>query len=298
MEKKKFDGSISEIMVAYDPDGRLDFEPVRRMVEFQVKSHIDGLFMGGLSTQTYLLSVPEKRQVGEELMKAAAGRVPVMMNVMEDSIADAKALVQAYMDMGVDGVCISQPSVFPYTEQALYEFFHEVLPREYPAYLYNVPQTGNTLSPRLTARIANDHPNVLGYKDSTQNISALQELMSMVEKEDFQYISGSDAMTLPMMAVGGAGVISAVSVPFPKVVLNITEAFFRGDMEGAMEANRFCMKVRRLLKTATDMNGYYYACELLGMPFPGRRLPRHMTTITQEQKTVIREGLLEMGLIH
>ena len=74
-------------------------------------------------------------------MKAAAGRVPVMMNVMEDSIADAKELVQAYMDMGVDAVCISQPSVFPYTGQALYEFFDELIPENYPTYLYNVPQT-------------------------------------------------------------------------------------------------------------------------------------------------------------
>ena len=116
--------------------------------------------MGGLSTQTYLLSMEEKKQVCAELMNAAAGRVPVMMNVMEDSIRDAKELVEAYMEIGVDAVCISQPSVFPYTEQALYEFFDEVIPAEYPTYIYNVPQTGNTLSPRLTARIANDHANV------------------------------------------------------------------------------------------------------------------------------------------
>lgn len=60
MNKKKFDGSISEIMVAYKPNGDLDFEPVKKMVEFQVENHIDGLFMGGLSTQTYLLSMEEK----------------------------------------------------------------------------------------------------------------------------------------------------------------------------------------------------------------------------------------------
>ena len=77
MNKKKFDGSISEIMVAYKPNGDLDFEPVKKMVEFQVENHIDGLFMGGLSTQTYLLSMEEKKQVCAELMNAAAGRVPV-----------------------------------------------------------------------------------------------------------------------------------------------------------------------------------------------------------------------------
>ena len=62
MNKKKFDGSISEIMVAYKPNGDLDFGPVKKMVEFQVENHIDGLFMGGLSTQTYLLSMEEKKQ--------------------------------------------------------------------------------------------------------------------------------------------------------------------------------------------------------------------------------------------
>lgn len=297
MNKKKFDGSISEIMVAYKPNGDLDFEPVKKMVEFQVENHIDGLFMGGLSTQTYLLSMEEKKQVCAELMNAAAGRVPVMMNVMEDSIRDAKELVEAYMEIGVDAVCISQPSVFPYTEQALYEFFDEVIPAEYPTYIYNVPQTGNTLSPRLTARIANDHANVLGYKDSTQNISGLQDLISQVKNLDFQYIAGSDAMTLPMMALGGVGVISAISVPFPKVVLDITDKFFAGDFEGALNAHRFSMRVRKLLKTATDMNGYYYACELLGMPFNGTRMPKNMTMVTDEQKMIIKTGLQEMKLI-
>ena len=276
MNKKKFDGSISEIMVAYKPNGDLDFEPVKKMVEFQVENHIDGLFMGGLSTQTYLLSMEEKKQ---------------------DSIRDAKELVEAYMEIGVDAVCISQPSVFPYTEQALYEFFGEVIPAQYPTYIYNVPQTGNTLSPRLTARIANDHANVLGYKDSTQNISGLQDLISQVKNPDFQYIAGSDAMTLPMMALGGVGVISAISVPFPKVVLDITDKFFAGDFEGALNAHRFSMRVRKLLKTATDMNGYYYACELLGMPFNGTRMPKNMTMVTDEQKMIIKTGLQEMKLI-
>lgn len=201
------------------------------------------------------------------------------------------------MEIGVDAVCISQPSVFPYTEQALYEFFDEVIPAEYPTYIYNVPQTGNTLSPRLTARIANDHANVLGYKDSTQNISGLQDLISQVKNPDFQYIAGSDAMTLPMMALGGVGVISAISVPFPKVVLDITDKFFAGDFEGALNAHRFSMRVRKLLKTATDMNGYYYACELLGMPFNGTRMPKNMTMVTDEQKMIIKTGLQEMKLI-
>lgn len=297
MIKKKFDGSISEIMVAYHPNGELNFEPVRKMVDYQVKNGIDGLFMGGLSTQTYLLTLEEKKRVCEELADAAAGRVPVMMNVMEDSISDTKKLVQDYIDIGVDAVCISQPSVFPYTEQALIEFFDEVIPEEYPTYIYNVPQTGNTLSPRVVAQIANSHPNVLGYKDSTQNISALQDVLLQVKNPEFQCLAGSDALTLPMLSVGGAGVISATSVPFPKVILAVTDAWFNEDPLEAMRAMKFSMRVRKLLKTASDMNGYYYACELLDMPFYGTRMPRNMTYVTEEQKATIKAGLLEMKLI-
>lgn len=133
--------------------------------------------MGGLSTQTYLLTMEEKRRVGEELCNAAAGRVPVMMNVMEDSIKNAKQLVQDYMDIGVDAVCISQPSVFPYTEQALVEFFDEVIPEDYPTYIYNVPQTGNTCR-RDGCTIANAHPNVPGLTRIARRTSpALQILL-------------------------------------------------------------------------------------------------------------------------
>lgn len=201
------------------------------------------------------------------------------------------------MDIGVDAVCISQPSVFPYTEQALVEFFDEVIPEDYPTYIYNVPQTGNTMSPRTVARIANAHPNVLGYKDSTQNISALQDLLLQVNDPDFQCIAGSDALTLPMLAVGGVGVISATSVPFPKVILAITDAWYNDDPIGAMQAQKFSMKVRKLLKTASDMNGYFYACELLDMPFHGTRMPHNMTYVTDEQKAFIKAGLQEMKLI-
>lgn len=297
MNKKKFDGTISEIMVAYTPSGALDLEPVKKMIDYQVENKIDGLFMGGLSTQTYLLSMEEKKQVCETLCSAAAGRVPTMMNIMEDSIADAKELMQSYMDIGVDAVCLSQPSVFPYTEQALFEFFDEVIPEEYPTYIYNVPQTGNAMSPRLVARIANAHPNVLGYKDSSQNIVAIQDVLAFTENKDFQCISGSDALTLPMMSVGGTGVISATSVPFPKVILAITDAFYRGDMQEAIKAQAFSMELRRLLKKATDMNGYYYACELIGIPFHGTRMPKNMTAMTDEQKQIIKSGLIEMKLL-
>lgn len=77
-------------------------------------------------------------------------------------------------------------------------------------------------------------------------------------------------------------------MPFPKVVLDITDKFFAGDFEGALNAHRFSMRVRKLLKTATDMNGYYYACELLGMPFNGTRMPKNMTMVTDEQKMIDR----------
>ena len=82
------------------------------------------------------------------------------------------------------------------------EFFDEVIPEDYPTYIYNVPQTGNTMSPRTVARIANAHPNVLGYKDSTQNISALQDLLLQVNYPDFQCIAGSDALS-SLFILGG-----------------------------------------------------------------------------------------------
>ena len=93
------------------------------------------------------------------------------------------------------------------------------------------------------------------------------------------------------------GVISATSVPFPKVILAITDAWYNDDPIGAMQAQKFSMKVRKLLKTASDMNGYFYACELLDMPFHGTRMPHNMTYVTDEQKAIIKAGLQEMKLI-
>ena len=85
--------------------------------------------------------------------------------------------------------------------------------------------------------------------------------------------------------------------PFPKVILAITDAWYNDDPIGAMQAQKFSMKVRKLLKTASDMNGYFYACELLDMPFHGTRMPHNMTYVTDEQKAFIKAGLQEMKLI-
>ena len=217
MRKEKFDGSISEIMVAYQPNQELDFGPVRKN--------------GGVSDQkrhrrpvygrTFDADVPADHGGKAPRRRGAVQRCGRPRSGHDERYGGLhqktpKQLVQDYMDIGVDAVCISQPSVFPYTEQALVEFFDEVIPEDYPTYIYNVPK------PAIPCRRGRLHglptPTRTSWatKDSTQNISALQDLLLQVNYPDFQCIAGSDALTLPMLAVGGVGVISATSVPFPE----------------------------------------------------------------------------------
>ena len=297
--KLKFKGAITEINCDFNDDGTINHNGIADIVDYQISQGISGLFINGMATEPYAMTLKEQASLAVTACKAANGRVPVMCNICPTSPANAIKLLELYEAAGTDAISAIALPFYPYTEDALYDHFSRLAKAtQLPFYIYNAPQTGNTMSPALTAKIVNEHKNVIGYKDSTQSVIHLATLMNLVKTENFEYLAGSDGTTLSTMALGGCGVISFISMAFPKEIIEICDAYMAGDCERATKAQALAMQLRELLKTGPFFSGYKYAADLRGIPFGrGTRMPQCMTHLTDTQKQYIKNRLETLNLI-
>ena len=291
-----FYGAMTEPIAPMDKEGNIDYELLKAQVQFQLDHKIHAIFVSVL-TECMVTSVDEQIEMLRETVKTVNGQVPVMGNICLNRPEDALSTIKAFEEAGADAVSIAQPHTFTYEEDAIYEYYTNLIRRtKLPVYVYNAPQTNNILSPRLVKRLVEENENVRGYKNSVQDILHLQSVMELIPKErHFECIAGSDSTIFATLALGGCGIISWVSIMFPELIEELCDAYFKGDIEGARALQFRVQKVRTILKHAPMDSGYRYAGELIGLPMGYPRQP--MSQATEEQKNYIREELTKMGMI-
>lgn len=266
MTNNPLTGVWTELVTPFDENLKIDYDSIRRLVDFQVVHEIQGIYIHGISAES--LSMTEKEQI--ELVaagvKAAEGRVPVMANLMCAGKERALELMKAFLDCGADYICASQPLMLPCGDEALLDYFSEIIRcSSVPVCVYNMPQAGYTVSPEVIGRLAEEFPNFQGYKDSTQNIIHLQSVAGTVKRTDFSILAGSDATSCVTLVAGGSGIVSLISLIFPSMITKLYEAWRRGDYKGAFEQQLFVMKVRDVLKSAPLIAGYKTMVKHLGL---------------------------------
>lgn len=297
MKNNLVKGAVTELIATFDKKEALDLGMYRNQVEFQLEAGIKGLFIGGLAGESLYLTKDELISMTKTVVEKAKGIVPIIGNIVELRPCDALAMLKAYEEAGVDAICITQPYVLGYTQDMLYRFCSELAQStKLPVLIYNAPQTSNTLSPATVAKIANNNDNVVGYKDSTQDIIHLQSVQAMVsEDKHWECISGSDATIFPTLTVGGCGIISLISAVFPKPIIEICDLYFAGDIAGAFEKQKEILDIRTALKGAPFLAGYKYAAELIGLPLGIVRAP--LSDATDQEKAKIKDNLIRLGLL-
>ncbi len=292
-----FHGPASEVITPFSADGKPELGLLKNEIEFMIDRGITGFFVNGLASEALMMSDSDRHSVALAARKASEGKVPVMGNIITNSIGEGARIAQKYKDIGMDAVVITPPLIYKYTTDGLYSFFVEIAASiDLPAYIYNAPETGNKLAPELLARIFNQNNNFLGYKDSSQNIIELQTLLQKLDNgRHFELMSGSDALTLPIMMLGGAGVISLISVVFPKLIVDICAACSAKDWESATELQNKILRVREALKVGPFMAAYKFVGDKIGHPLGDVKYPlsglneKEMDTIT---RILGAEGLL------
>jgi len=164
-----------------------------------------------------------------------------------------------------------------------------------PMILYNVPsRTGINLKPELVAELAKES-NIVGIKEASGNLGQITQIIEMTQNEDFVVLSGDDALTLPIMALGGSGVISVVANVAPKLTVSMVEAFRKGDMEEAKKLNLALAPLIRAIFLETNPIPIKKAVELIGLPAGDLRLP--LASMSEDNERKLRKALDDLHLI-
>ncbi len=290
-------GAVTELVSTFDDNEKLDLGMFENEVDFQLEAGIKGLFTGGFASESLYTTQEERVAMTKVAVEKANGKVPVIGNIAELRPCDALALLKSLEEIGVDAVCVTQPYVLGYTQDMMVKYFTKLAEStKLPVYVYNAPQTSNTLTPATVAKIANNNENVVGYKDSTQDIIHLQSVQAGIkEGKHWECVSGSDATIFPTLTVGGCGIISLISAVFPKPIIDICDIYFSGNVEGAFEKQKEILEIRTALKGAPFLAGYKYAASLIGLPLGIVRAP--LSDASDAEKAKIKDNMIKLGLV-
>jgi 4-hydroxy-tetrahydrodipicolinate synthase len=232
-------GCGTALVTPFQQDGSLDESALRNLVAWQVESGIDFLVPCGTTGETPTLTHDEWLHVIDVTIEVAAGRVPIVAGASSNSTHDAvEKAKEAAARPGVGAILTASPYYNKPTQEGQYRHFQAIAEAiDKPVILYNVPgRTGAVIEPATLARLA-EIPTIVGVKEATGNITQMAEMCSAVP-EHFLIFSGDDAITLPLIALGGVGVISVVSNQIPREMTELTRSALNNDWATARGLQR------------------------------------------------------------
>jgi len=285
---------LSVAMITSFRDGELDYEALRRHVDFQVASGTTCLCPVGTTGESPTLSHEEHERVISEVVQAAAGRIKVMAGTGSNNTAEALRLTRWAAKEGADAALMVAPYYNKPTQQGFYEHYRAVAEAvDLPICVYNIPgRTGKNIEPATIVRLA-ELENVAMVKEATGSLDQASQILSAT---NLTLLSGDDSLTLPLMSIGGEGVISVVGNIVPKDMIELVQAFASGDMAKAQQMHhRLFPLCRDMLGLATNPIPIKAAMKLLGRDPGELRLP--MTPLDTIGEEELRQTLTDYGLL-
>ena len=234
MKNTVFKGMATAMVTPMTATG-VDYEAFGRFIDFQLEAGINALVAVGTTGESATLTPEERKEVIRFTVERVAGRVPVIAGTGTNNTEHVLDFTRSACAYGADGVLVVTPYYNKATQGGLYKHFSMVADiATKPVIMYNVPsRTGCNLTPETVARLA-EHPNIAGIKEASGNMSQVVEIAARCA-DKLDIYSGDDALTVPMMAMGGLGCISVLSNVVPKLAVEMTDRFFAGDVAGAAQ---------------------------------------------------------------
>lgn len=291
-----FHGAASEVITPFAEDGLVAYDLLAREINYLVEHGVTGFFVNGLASEALVLTKEEREECARVVYETCRGRVPVMGNIIANSVEEGIEMANVYAKIGYNAIIITPPPVYKYTQEGIFEFFNSIAgATKLPAYIYNAPETGNKLSPAMIAKLFEANEQFRGYKDSTQSIIEQQTLIGLIGKErHFELLAGSDAQLVTTAMLGGSGGISLITVVFPELIVDCLKACEEENWEQAIELQQKILKVREALKCGPFMAAYKYVSDKLGRPLGKMRKP--MAYVSEKDCMIIDEKLRKLGI--
>ena len=288
-------GCGTALVTPFKEDRSLDEDALRRFVDFQIADGIDFLVPCGTTGESVTLSDSEQRRVVEIVLQETRGRVPVIAGAGGNNTAHVIALAREYERLGVQGLLSVSPYYNKPMQEGLYQHFKAIADAtSLPIIVYNVPpRTNVNILPDTIARLA-EISNIVGVKEASGDISQVAEIIARVPPE-FKVLSGDDSMTLPLIALGGVGLISVASNETPGKLTALTRACLENNWDEARRLNRELFALMKANFIETSPGPVKAALALMGKIKEIYRLP--MVPVTPATKDKLRAVLVDLKLI-
>ncbi|HSA30710.1 MAG TPA: 4-hydroxy-tetrahydrodipicolinate synthase [Candidatus Omnitrophota bacterium] len=288
-------GSIVAIVTPFKKD-KVDEQTLKKLVQFQIKNGTSAILPCGTTGESPTLSHEEHDRVIEICIEAAEKKVPILAGTGSNSTAEAIRLTKHAAKAGADAVLSVTPYYNKPTQEGLYLHFKAIADSvNIPIVLYNIPgRTSRNIEPETMARLAKDCKNIIGVKEAAGSLEQMQTIKQICPK-DFLLFSGDDALTLPLLSIGGVGVISVAANIIPADVAQMITAFEQGDIKTAQKMHYKMLPLVKALFIETNPAPVKEAMELLGMCSADLRLP--LCGLSTKNKEKLKDALKEYGLL-
>ena len=294
-----FTGTGTALVTPFRRDGLLDEPTLRMLIQRQISAGINFLVPCGTTGESPTLSHQEHLRVVEIAVELANGKVPVLAGAGGYNTAEVITLARELADLGANGILSVTPYYNKPTQEGLYQHFKAIAEAvSLPIVLYSVPgRTGVNIEPSTVQRLS-QIKNIIGIKEASGNISQMATILNAVP-EDFLVLSGDDAITLPLIALGGRGVISVASNEIPAEMTALTRLALAGDIAGARQIHRRFLPLMEINFVESNPISVKTAMAEMGLLEPVWRLP--LVAAKAENRARIRavlESLNLLGRIH
>ncbi len=294
--KFNFGRVITAMVTPFDSRLEVDYGQAAELTRRLIDSGSDGLVVAGTTGESPTLSTDEKVELFRTVVKAARGRVPVIAGTGSNATASSVALTGKAGEAGVDGVMLVVPYYNKPSQEGLYQHFKTVAgSTRLPVMLYNVPgRTSANLLPETVLRLVAEVPNIAAIKEASGNLDQVSEILRGAP-EDFAVYSGDDSLTLPILALGGAGIVSVASNLVAGRISEMVSAYLGGRVGQAAELHAELFPLMKGLFITSNPVPVKAALKLAGFDAGGVRPP--LVDATSRELSILSDILSQVGLL-
>ncbi len=291
-----FTGAGVAIVTPMNQDGSVNYEKFAELIEFQIANGTDAIIVCGTTGEASTLSHEEHLDVVKYCVDVVNKRIPVVAGTGSNCTDTAIYLSKEAESYGVDGLLLVSPYYNKATQNGLYTHFKAVADAvNVPIILYNIPgRTGVNIAPATIMRLCNDCENIVGVKEASGNISQIAKLASLA-KGSVDIYSGNDDQIVPLLSLGGKGVISVLSNIAPQQTHDICAKYFEGDVQGSMQMQLEAIELIDALFCEVNPIPVKKALNLMGMEAGTLRLP--LTEMEEANAAKLEKAMKDYGLL-
>ncbi|MGG1396874.1 4-hydroxy-tetrahydrodipicolinate synthase [Bacillus salipaludis] len=280
---------LTAMVTPFDHEGEIDFNATRTLVNYLIENGTDGLVVVGTTGESPTLTTDEKVEFFKFVVDVVNGRIPVIAGTGSNNTRASISLTKQAEAAGVDGIMLVAPYYNKPSQEGLYQHFKAIAESTaLPIMLYNIPgRSVVNMSVETIVRLS-QIPNIVTIKEASGNLDAMAEVISQTPS-DFTLYSGDDGLTIPVLAIGGAGIVSVASHIIGNEMQEMVNLFKSGNVQEAAAAHRKLLPIMKALFAAPSPSPVKAALNLKGINVGGVRLP--MVPLTDEETNTLQSIL-------